>query len=645
MWKWMAALLIAVLLGASGTHAQDRSVYWERWDVVIDNVDTTRNVFDVTEIYDLTFTGTFRFGTATIPMNRLTDIQNIRVLENGRALTSDCSGRQPTGTFCAYESNNELTITYIFRQPVTNDGKRIELSYTVYGALRVYEGGDQLWWDAIPEEHFGFPIGSSTVTIHMPEGFGPREGIDPVVTYGAPGDVQVNGTKIVVQAEREIRGNEGFSVRVQYPHDPNAVVPVWQSGFDQQRDFEENVQPLINLGILVLSLLIAGGGTLLIYTRWQTKGRDPAVGPVPTYLTEPPSDLPPAVVGTLIDEKADVRDVISTLLDLAKRGYLVIEESKTEGFLGIGGSSSFTFKRTDKAFNDLRPFESRLVNNIFGSERMERTLDSLRNRFYTVIPQIQNDLYKEVMARKLFTSNPNSTRDAWAGLGMLLLTLGVVGLFLLGALVDGIGVMALCLPASLFLVGCVAIAFGQAMPAKTPEGALEAAKWKAFMEYLRNLEKYTGVSEAAAQFDAYLPYAVAFGLDRLWINRFRHVDNVPIPPWYFPTYFGGPYRRGYVPGTPWRGTGTGMTGAPGLPGEIARAGGGGLDELSGGLSKGLESLSSGLTTMLNTTSSVLTSRPQQTSSGSGRWSSGGRSFSGGGFSGGGGSGGGSRGFG
>jgi uncharacterized membrane protein YgcG len=647
MWKRVAAVFVVAfsLFSVLSVGAQERSVYWERWDVLIDNVDTTENVFDVTEIYDLTFNGTFRFGTATIPTSRLTDIRNVSLVEDGRALRSDCSGGQAQGTFCAIELNNEVSITYIFRQPVTNGGKLIELSYTVYGALRVYEGGDQLWWDAVPEEHYGFPIGSSTITVQLPEGFAPREGVDPVLTYGAPGNVQVNGTRVVAKAQREIGGDEGFSIRVQYPHDPNATVPVWQSGFDQQRDFEENVEPLINLAVLAISLLIAGGGILLIYVRWQTKGRDPSVGPVPTYLTEPPSDLPPAVVGTLIDETADVRDVISTLLDLAKRGYLVIEESKAEGFLGMGGSSSFTFKRTDKSFDDLRPFETRLVNSIFGSERMERTLDSLRNRFYSVIPQIQNDLYQEVMTRKLFTANPNTTRSAWAGLGILLMVLGGVGLFVLGALVENIGFIAFCLPASLFLVGAVAISFGQAMPAKTREGALEAEKWRAFLEYLRNLEKYAGLTEAASQFDVYLPYAVAFGIDRLWINRFRRVDNVPIPPWYFPTYLGGPYRRGYMAGTPWRGTGMGTPSVPGLPGEIARAGGGGLDDLSGGLSQGLESLSNGLTTMLNTTSSVLTSRPQQTSSGSGSWSSGGRSFSGGGFSGGGGSGGGSRGFG
>ena len=512
------------------------------------------------------------------------------------------------------------------------------------GALRVYEGGDQLWWDAIPEEHYGFSIGSSTITVQLPPGFAPREGIDPVVTYGAPSEVQVNGTTVVATATREIGGNESFSIRVQYPHDPNSRVAVWQAGFDQQRAFEENIQPLLTIGLLVLSLAIGLGGTLFIFTRWQTKGRDPNVGPVPTFLTEPPSQLRPAVVGSLLDERVDLRDIMSTLIDLAQRGYLVIEENQTEGLFGIGRTSEFTFKRTDKPTSDLRPFETRLINKVF-STGLERSLNAMRNTFYSVIPQLQGDLYDELVTEGLFATNPSNTRNTWAAIGGLLLIGAVVAGFVLLGVLENISAALLCLPLAIGLVGFVALSIGQAMPAKTYKGAEEAAKWRAFEEYLRNLEKYQGLEEATAHFDDYLPYAVAFGLDRSWIQRFKQVDSVPIPPWYFPTYLGGPYGRGYIPGSAMPRS---MSGNGGLPGELARAGEGGLslDTMSGNLSAGLESISNGLSTMMESASRVMTSRPQQASSGSsGSWRSGGSSWSGGGFSGGGGSGGGSRGFG
>ncbi|WP_152918134.1 DUF2207 family protein, partial [Ardenticatena maritima] len=62
---------------------------------------------------------------------------------------------------------------------------------------------------------------------------------------------------------------------------------------------------------------------------WYTKGRDPEVGEFAEYITEPPDDLPPGIVGTLLDEKADIKDVIATIFDLARRGIISIEENQT----------------------------------------------------------------------------------------------------------------------------------------------------------------------------------------------------------------------------------------------------------------------------------------------------------------------------
>ncbi len=642
--RFLPVLLLAawLFLSHTGVSAQARSVFWRQWDVVIDNVDTSANVFRVTETYDVLFSGTFRFGSAVIPYTNLDSIRNIQVSDNGKPLRESCSSEQ-AGTYCARRSGDELSIVYYFADVVTNSSRLIELSYEVAGALRVYEGGDQLWWNAIPEEHYGYSIGSSTITVNLPDGYAPREGVDPVVTYGAASDVQVNGTRVVATATGQIDGNESFSIRVQYPHDPNARAPIWQSDFDSQREFEENVAPLLNIGIIGVSLLVAIGGTLFLVTRWQTKGRDPQIGPVPTFLTEPPSDLPPAVVGALVDERVDLRDIMSTLLDLAHRGYLVIEENQNEGLFGIGRSSEFTFKRTNQAETDLRAYEQQMLRKVFNSS-LERGMNAMKNTFYTAIPKLQSDLYDELVTEGFFSRNPNTTRNLWGALGGVLLVVAF-GVFVLAMpFVESLSGALMCLPFAVGLVGLVALMVAQAMPAKTRKGAEEAAKWKAFEEYLRNLEKYQGLEEASSRFDDYLPYAVAFGLDRTWIRRFSQVDNVPIPTWYFPTYLGGPYSRGYIPGS----AAPRPMGSGGLPGELARAGDGGLslDNMSGGLAGGLESISDGLTSMMDSAARVMTSRPQSASSGSsGSWRSGGSSWSGGGFSGGGGSGGGSRGFG
>ncbi len=78
-----------------------------------------------------------------------------------------------------------------------------------------------------------------------------------------------------------------------------------------------------------------------LYGLWYTKGRDPQVGPVAAFLAHPPGDLPPGAVGVLLDEVADQRDVVATLVDLGNRGVIKLEESKSDGILGIGSSSDY----------------------------------------------------------------------------------------------------------------------------------------------------------------------------------------------------------------------------------------------------------------------------------------------------------------
>ena len=64
------------------------------------------------------------------------------------------------------------------------------------------------------------------------------------------------------------------------------------------------------------------------------------------------------------------------------------------------------------------------------------------------------------------------------------------------------------------------IILAQFMPKRTDKGATAAAKWNAFKRYLSNIEKYTNVAEAKDLFDKFLPYAIAFGLEHSWVNKF-----------------------------------------------------------------------------------------------------------------------------
>ena len=83
------------------------------------------------------------------------------------------------------------------------------------------------------------------------------------------------------------------------------------------------------------------------------------------------------------------------------------------------------------------------------------------------------------------------------------------------------------------------------MPRKSDAGSEAAARWKAFSEYLRNMDKYTDVAAQKEIWDRWLPYAIAFGFDKEFIRKFEAVD-APAPGWYIPSpTLYGPYRRRY----------------------------------------------------------------------------------------------------
>jgi hypothetical protein len=184
-------------------------------------------------------------------------------------------------------------------------------------------------------------------------------------------------------------------------------------------------------------------------------------------------------------------------------------------------------------------------------------------------------------------------------------------------------------------------------------GAETAAKWEAFRRYLKDIDRYSDLEQQKTIWDRWLPYAIAFGIERDYMRKFERVD-APAPGWYIPdpTLY-GPYRRRYF------GTGTGpvVAGAGGgrALGEMIGGGGGsvegggglggGLSNASRGLGGGLASMSAGLGSMLSSAGNTMTSRPASSSSSGGGWSGGGGGFSGGGSRGGGGGGGGRGGFG
>lgn len=316
---------------------------------------------------------------------------------------------------------------------------------------------------------------------------------------------------------------------------------------------------------------------------WYARGRDePGRGTIVVeYL--PPGDLAPAEIGTLIDERVDLRDLTATIIDLAVRGYLTIREIKKEGWLT--SSADYEFKKK-KGPGDLKPFEKALYEKLFSSGD-QVLLSDLKEKFYTAIPKARKHLYSALAKQKYFDGNPDSVRTTFFALG-LLATLAAVGL---ACLLQRLWIGRVFVPPaivtavlSLMIVGVTS----SVMSRKTRQGRIAWERIKGLEEYIRRAE----IDDIKAQdrrgvFERLLPYAIVLNLADRWGKAFEGLYTEP-PDWYH-TQGDGAFSTGYFVGS--------------------------------------------LNNSMNSMNTVLSSQPRSSGSGSSGWSSGG--FSGGGSSGGG----------
>ncbi len=626
-------LALSLFILAPSAVAQTKTFHWVDWD--IDMVLQPDGRLAVTETQTLNFIGEpFSFGFRSIPVGRQGNndgISNVSVREGDFVYTESFSN-QP-GTFEVVDEGGETRINWYFEPALGQN--TYTFTYTVNGAVRTgstEEGsGDQIFWTVLPSDHPA-RVDSSRTTITLPEGVAPQQFtgttdflvaayLNDTQTTDVLIDVSQDGRVITFDTQRAIMPGEKLDVRVQIPHGALPIAtPDWQAA--EQRD------DVIGLAVLALSLLLLVGGPLGVVALWFTRGRDPKLGVVvPDYITEPPDNLPPAMVGSLIDEKVDMQDIMSTLIDLAHRGYLTMEEGKKR---------AISFTRTAKDDHDLREYERSLLLDIFGGEET-RSLNSLQYKFANKIPGLRNQIMDALVSEGYLPRAPQSVRNGYTMVAVFVLVLGIASLFFLGIFLGSNAGLS-CFPGFAIIGTAIALFIAaRHMPRKTAQGTEAAAKWNAFKTYLKNIKEYTDIAASGDIFEKYLAYAVAFGLERSFINTFAQSPTTAIPPWYMP----------FPPlHTPMGGMGGPIImGGPRPSGGDAGGGMPNLGDISGGLTGGLAGMSAGLTRMLNNTSNVLRSTPPPANTGStGSFRGGGGGFSGG-FSGGSSGGGGSAGFG
>ncbi len=425
------------------------------------------------------------------------------------------------------------TITIDFAEAQT--GKlALRLSYTVDGVVSGTVDGLEVRWPVV--QGFTVPVNNATVEWNAPDVIwlsclaGYPGSSRPCTTAQLAESPSPTMTQLALEPAEQLVGILGLGTGSGV--DASAELEPRQS---VARSFTATGNELwVALACLLLGLLAA-------LALWWSRGRDsrpvgsdgahPLIASADgRVLFAPPSGVRPGQMGTLVDERADIIDVSSTIIDLATRNYLFIEELPHDHY----GRLDWLLRRRNDAGDELLNYEREIFEAMFASSSEVRVSD-LDSRLRDRLAVIQASMYDDVVAQGWFAERPDSVRNRWATAGWVLVGAGVV-LTIVLALTGTFGLLGLAV-----VIAGVALALaGQLAPARTAKGAHLLEGLKQFRAYLERADVSDLPTQQREELISRLyPYALVFGMGERWADALAatDVDADPDDPVY---WYGAP---------------------------------------------------------------------------------------------------------
>ena len=405
--------------------------------------------------------------------------------------------------------------------------KTYNIKLRFWRAIIWSNGAPEVYWNATGNKS-QVPIEAATAKFIPPPGVQ----IPQVKTRSFRGPF---GTKTPAQTEVESRFNHWFSARDLAPREGLTFVAGLPAGSLVKPPAYQNLLWFAADWWSAFTFPILAFVAMLML--WRARGRDVDGGLPAQVEWSPPRDMTPAEVGTLINETCDMTDILSTLIDLAARGYLVIEDLSSKGaVLGIGAQTDYAFTRTHQQIPldaPLRAHEADVFARFVRYPRRRRRardigefeeqfLRSSAGHSRVNLPRVDRQRVVQIEprnhAQRLRRRRPFDRRiwDYWR--------FSLAGF--LGTIAYGIGLIG---------AGLIVAAWARAMPAKTALGSRRLRECIGFQRFVQLAEKpriEKLITDDPTVFGRLLPYAMVLGVGEIWATKFSDLMT-EAPDWYF----------------------------------------------------------------------------------------------------------------
>jgi uncharacterized membrane protein len=393
------------------------------------------------------------------------------------------------------------------------------ITYKVVNAILFFDDHDELYWN-VTGNYWWAPIkeASANITLTVKKKSGNLWAACYTGSLGSKEsqcsfETSVNNSEFFTK--KNLNSREGFTIAFGWDKELISPPSSWER-FLWTIDIKENWVFLLPFFSLVFMISL-----------WNARGRDPKVKEAVAVMYEPPKynnvPLTPGEVGILVDEKLDPRDITSTIVGLAVKGYMKIEEYKREGL--VFDSNDYYLVKIKEPDENLNPFEKMLMTSIFTTDLPGIMISDMKNSFYAKLDLLKDTLYGELVSKKYFFASPEKVRKYYITAGIIVALVGGFAIHLFVSSV-GKGIIAGLLSSLPVFV------FSRVMPAKTKTGASAYMDILGFQEFMNRAEKdkleRMGNKDL---FSKFLPYAIALDVADNWAKAFEGIYQEP-PKWY-----------------------------------------------------------------------------------------------------------------
>ncbi|HVR24638.1 MAG TPA: DUF2207 domain-containing protein [Candidatus Polarisedimenticolia bacterium] len=520
-----AALLLATILAFAAPAAAKSWRISNYQDTITVNGDGSALV---SETITLVFVGEWHGIHRTIPIEYPgPDGTNYQLFIDIKSITDE------NGAKLKYDSSTsgaarDLKI-YI---PNAGDATRtVDITYRVRNAARFFDQYDEFYWNVTGND-WPVPIDRATATVHLPDSA--SGSLRAQAFTGVYGSTERDATARVEGSNAEFATNDplpmrgGMTIDVYIPKgtlkEPGGLTKLfWFIGSN----------PVVFLPLVTLAVM---------FILWWYAGRDPDPGMSVAPMYEPPTGISPAEAGTLLDDRIHPRDITSTIVDLAVRGLIKIEETDDKGLLFHHKDYIFHLLQKRQDWSGLAPHERVMMENIFTGDVPDTRLSSLKNRFYTAVPVLRTDIMSALKQKGIYSLDPESANAYSFGAAFcIVIPFAIFQYFGWADFFSSVPMLIL----SILISALIWWLFARVMTAKTIKGARTHIAVLGFQEFMNRVDADRLKVMPPNTFEKFLPYAMALGVEHHWAQAFAGIIKDP-PSWYAaPAGYG--YGTGFNP--------------------------------------------------------------------------------------------------